>query len=236
MNASRGDGKGDILMSLFKRKKPGDGQKGINPDSKPPLPDLSGDSEEEFIFTVLTQKLIDDFQSDDPAVREAAIREAVSQGTPIADDLIHLLSNWFHYGQADATTINLRISTARALGLLKDPLAIQPLIRMAQKIERTVTHRRAAAEALGLIGEPAYQPVVDLLASEWESLQQLACWALGEIGDPAGVEHLIPMLSTAVPFHPSHIREAAADSLKKLTGEDFGQDAEKWKEWMQSGS
>ncbi|MBN2417264.1 HEAT repeat domain-containing protein [bacterium] len=223
-------------MSLFKRNKPKNGQTGETSDSKPSLPDLSGIAEEAYTFAVLTQKLIDDFQSHEASARQAAIDETVSLGPPIADDLIHLLSNWFDYGHADASTINLRISTALALGNLKDPRAIEPLIRMAQKIERTVSHRRAAAEALGMIGEAAYQSMVDLLRNEWESLQQLACWALGDIGNPAAVEHLIPMLSTAAPFHPSHIREAAAGSLKKLTGEDFGQDMEKWKEWYQSGS
>ncbi|MFB0566676.1 MAG: HEAT repeat domain-containing protein [Candidatus Aminicenantaceae bacterium] len=60
----------------------------------------------------------------------------------------------------------------------------------------------------------------------WE-VSYYATKALGELGDPRAVEPLI----TALKDEESSIRRDAADSLKNITGEDFGEDQEKWQKW-----
>ena len=54
---------------------------------------------------------------------------------------------------------------------------------------------------------------------------------LGEIGDATAVEPLIAALRRP-PAPNSLNREDVAEALKKITGQDLGTDALKWKEWL----
>jgi len=52
-------------------------------------------------------------------------------------------------------------------------------------------------------------------------------WALGEIRHYSSIEPLIDCLND------NRFKRNAAEALKRITGKDFGKDAEKWKEWLE---
>jgi HEAT repeat protein len=70
-----------------------------------------------------------------------------------------------------------------------------------------------------------------------------AASALGEIGSKAAVEPLITLLETqnnknvGEPRSTSSERdtEAAIWALRKITGNDFASDAQKWRAWLEGG-
>jgi HEAT repeat protein len=146
--------------------------------------------------------------------------------------LIKLLNEYFKWSFTDNSSLLLRIIAAKVLGKIGDPRAIKVLIDIGSRVERTLEHRKAAAGALGMIGEPAIESLITILQKDDANLQQLAAWGLGKIGDPHAVEPLIPILSTK-PFHYPHARSAAREALKSITGQDFGEDVALWQQWLE---
>jgi HEAT repeat protein len=159
----------------------------------------------------------------------------VQIGEPAVDRLIALLNEHFKWSFTDSSSLVLRINAAKVLGKIGDSRSIKVLINMGSKVERTLDHRRAAAEALGMIGKPAIEPLILILQKDDANLQQLAAWGFGKIGDPCAVESLIPILSTK-PFHYPHARSAAREALKSITGQDFGEDVARWQQWLENNS
>jgi len=182
-------------------------------------------------FRILTQRHIDALQSEQAENREAVIQELAAMGAPVVDELVPALEEWYQYSKSDACSLVFRISVARTLGLLGDARAINPLIKMADKVEKTLEHRKIAAESLARIGQPAFQPMLDLLQNGHPNDQQLSAWALGKMGNPKAVPYLIPLLSKQ-PFHYPHVRSAANKALIELTGQNFGENIELWEKWV----
>jgi HEAT repeat protein len=87
---------------------------------------------------------------------------------------------------------DVRRAAAEALGKIKDPRAVGPLLS-AFKDEHPVVHREAA-DALGKIGEPAFEPLLSALKDEDWHVRRGAAEALGEIKDPRAVEPLLSAL------------------------------------------
>jgi len=169
-------------------------------------------------------------QDDDETLRKAAAEALVQIGKPAVEILVSALEEYYQWTFTDASSMVLRITAANVLGQIGDPRAIKVLIAMGSKVERTDEHRRAAARALGSIGEPAIETLVKMLSNDSANLQQLAAWSLGYSGDTRAVEPLIPLLST-IPFHYPHVRQAAREALRTITGQDFGEDVAHWQEW-----
>ena len=110
-----------------------------------------------------------------------------------------------------------------ALGNIGDERAIEPLIKALGDNDWWV--RSTAARALGMIGEPAVEPLIEVLSGgdmgvgrrDLGALRCLpsrayAAGALGEIGDARAVEPLIKMLSDG----DSDVRKSTARALDKL--------------------
>ena len=55
-----------------------------------------------------------------------------------------------------------------------------------------------------------------------------AAKSLGELKDPRAVEPLI----SALKDEDENVRRTAAEALEKITGEDFGEDEAKWRDWL----
>jgi HEAT repeat protein len=60
-------------------------------------------------------------------------------------------------------------------------------------------------------------------------VRQGAARALGIIGDTRAVDPLIATLRDG----NRHVQGDAAEALRKITGEDFGGDHEKWQDWWE---
>ena len=88
----------------------------------------------------------------------------------------------------------MRQAAAQALGLIKNPQAVEPLIATLQDPDGTV--RQAAAEALGLIKNPqAVEPLIATLRDPDSSMREAAAKALGQIGDVRAIEALNSLLN-----------------------------------------
>ena len=117
----------------------------------------------------------------------------------------------------------VRWYTARALGEIKDPRAVEPLIA-ALGDERSDV-RQAAAEALGKIKDPrAVEPLIAALGDERSDMRQAAAKALGAIGDARAMEPLIAALKDA----EWRVREAAAQALDHLGWEPAQDEIAGW--------
>jgi len=89
--------------------------------------------------------------------------------------------------------------------------AVPALIQALGDSDRDV--RRAAAEALGDLGDPQAVPaLIQALRDDWEAVRRAAAEALGKLGDPQA----IPPLIQALGDYWYDVRFAAAEALGKL--------------------
>jgi len=123
---------------------------------------------------------------------------------------------------------------AEALGKLKDPRAVEPLIEALKDENPDV--RASAEKALEKINpkwretEEAkkWVPVfISDLKSKSLGTREAAVYALGKLKDPRAVEPLIEALKDKEPEVPPN----ADYALREITGQDFGIDPEKWQKW-----
>lgn len=152
---------------------------------------------------------------------------------------------------------DVRSQAAHALGRLRDTAATEALVRALKDSERSV--RREVVTALGQIKDPrALQPVLDALldsapevrnAAESvlmetrdlraveplivslrhrrEEVRRISARLLAAIGDRRAIRPLIQALKDSA----ADVRFEAATALRKLSGEDFGSDPERWQRW-----
>jgi HEAT repeat protein len=148
----------------------------------------------------------------------------------------------------DDPDFHIRIEAAEALGLTGDRLAVESLIRALKDEDRLVQEK--AAWALGVIGDTrAVLPLIDALKPAPKrfkmmntefgltqveevdhvllSVRRSAAKALGEIKDMRAVGPLISVLREKALFFHKDVEKA----LKDITGKDFDDEPDKWKEW-----
>jgi HEAT repeat protein len=92
--------------------------------------------------------------------------------------------------------------------------------------------RIAVVDALVKIGSPAVKPLISSLKEKDPMVRDPVVWILGKIGDKRAVEPLIQILKD----ENQYVREGAARALKRITGQDFGEDAEKWQKWWEESA
>ncbi len=128
-------------------------------------------------------------------------------GISRADDVENLLHS------LQSTDPPAREKAATALGGTKDPSAIKPLIKTLADEYKYV--RRAAAEALGKMGEPAVEPLAKALKNENSNVREGALTALGLIGNPT----VVPVMLQAVHDEDVSVREASVEALGRIHDE-----------------
>jgi len=125
-------------------------------------------------------------------------------GTPAAGSVIKVLG---------AREQEPRRWAACALGLIKDPQAIDPLAERLDDARSDV--RKAAAHALGCIGhQRALEPLINTLAHKDPETRRAAADALGAIKSPEAV----PQLGRALNDPAEAVQLAAIDALKTIGG------------------
>jgi HEAT repeat protein len=105
----------------------------------------------------------------------------------------------------------VREAAAWALGDVRDPRAVEPLVAALKDSDYGVGH--AAAKALVKIGALAVEPLVGALKETQSLVRSSAAEALGQIGDPRAVEPLIAALSDSSGFF---VRRLAARALGEI--------------------
>lgn len=119
-----------------------------------------------------------------------------------------------------------RFSQASLLSL--GPLAVESL--SDQTRDQDPYLRRVACSILGKIKDTrAIEPLIIALNDKDSDVQAIAAEALGDIGDVRAVEPLIAILST--PGIDLKVKRSIANSLKRITKEDFGHDHKEWQKW-----
>ena len=89
--------------------------------------------------------------------------------------------------------MSVQYEAADALGQLRDPAAVQPLMEVLTDDQYSGI-RWKAAEALAQIGTPAVEPLIAVLSHPEEDVRWKAAIALGEIGDTRAIGPLIELL------------------------------------------
>jgi HEAT repeat protein len=113
----------------------------------------------------------------------------------------------------------IRKSAARALGEIRDPMAVDPLIAASK--DKNFDVQQSAILALGRIGDTrAVAHLAAILRNDIsEAARQIAAWSLRQVGPAA-----IPSLGHALMDHAWLVQEIAAESLEKLGWQpDVGQ-------------
>jgi len=105
--------------------------------------------------------------------------------------------------------------------------------RMAESLDRLIadladyrTRRRAIDEIIAR-GKEAVEPLISLLSSQEEGVLWSAIRILGRIGDERAVAPLVETMARGAE------EEAAAEALRRITGQDFGTDVGKWRAYLQ---
>ena len=131
----------------------------------------------------------------------------------------------------------VRVGTFEVLGSIGGDRAGSVLVRGLDDPDERV--RLAAAAALARKQDGSSLPVLlDLLKNGSMFVRDEAAMALGNLGDTAAVEPLIE--AVADPRNAIELdgrdwaRWGAVKSLVKLTGQNFGMDAEKWDQWWKA--
>ncbi len=104
----------------------------------------------------------------------------------------------------------VKVKAAQALGDMREPGAVGPLIRMLGGDSTFAS--MAASAALAKIGKPALQPVMNALQDANPNVRIGACVALGDMHDPA----IGPALQKATLDRDSRVRRAASTALSKI--------------------
>jgi HEAT repeat protein len=114
---------------------------------------------------------------------------------------------------------DVQYEAAGALGDIRDPGAVEPLVT-ALKNDEISGVRWKAAEALSKIGAPAVDALIGALRHDDDDVRWKAAIALGEIGDPRSIDPLLILLCNEDRFVKSHaayalsmIGEPAVDPL-----------------------
>lgn len=127
-----------------------------------------------------------------------------------------------------AATINpVQIVASVALAKIGKP-ALEPLRAALLKADPTELPFAYVAEALARMQDPTTTKMLHgMLSSENRHMRFRVAEALAHSKDPASVDALIGALKD----QDSSVKSSAARSLKRITGQDFGEDAGKWQEW-----
>jgi hypothetical protein len=178
--------------------------------------------------------------SSDPAVRAEAGKALRTLGEEFAGLRATLEPNLPPLPPAPGLTVE--INTRESLS----PESLQALIpdtgAVLEKTEDLVNEilkrvvpgvdSRLPLPRLPIFGQakPNLRVLLGLLQNPLPDVRTVAARRLGGVRDPQVIEALLAALNDT----DEHVRAAAATSLKQLTTQDFGGDAEAWRNWWQS--
>lgn len=190
--------------------------------------------------------LIEKTKSRNQQVKTAANDALVNIGAPAVDSLMPLMSDPNHFVIANTADILTRIGkpavpallglledtsttswyAAEALGNIKDPRAIQPLIDSLTWDDGYFY--RIVKTAIATFGEPAFEPVTVLLHSDNADLRWKAIEVMYAFNELSMIKYFIAALDDK----SWHVRFTAAKILHNISGENYSMDVKKWRKWF----
>lgn len=148
------------------------------------------------------QPLIKLLTDEEWEVEKGAIDALIAIGEPAVEPLIEIL-------QDKNEDVYLQMKVVAVLAGIKDERAIQPMI---QALKEKPELQADLGYNLGLMGEPAVEPLITALGDEDSSVRVRAAEALGRIGNKRAVEPL----STALNDEDETVRVFAKLGLKSI--------------------
>lgn len=125
---------------------------------------------------------------------------------------------------------DVRRNAIWALGEIKDPRAVKPLGATLMEWEWDRHVRRNAVVALGKIKDPrGVKSIAAALKDKDTDVRRIAARTLGEFRDLRAVEPLIGSLKDV----SYDVTKNAEESLKKITGKNFGRNSAEWQSWWE---
>ena len=136
----------------------------------------------------------------------------------IKRDISGLINALTYQDKNPAQEASVRFDAVEALGLLRAPAAVEPLLAVLS--ERTLELRAAAVEALGRLRDPrAVGPITDLLLAHLDYPEEPHRWicqeairALGKLGEQSSAKTLLRVLRS----RDGELRHLAAEALEKI--------------------
>ena len=149
------------------------------------------------------QEVVKDLKYGDPEVRDAAAKQLLGLGSFAVGPLVEVLED----GEAQEQYIAVQI-----LGKLRDPRAVEPLMKVAAGHEHE--HVQAAAiEALGILGDARALPMIQhALADSMEVVRDRAAFVIGGFRDPS----VVPAVIEALRDTSATVRKSAISSILRL--------------------
>jgi HEAT repeat protein len=165
------------------------------------------------------QELLQDRQQ--PAGQTQAALLLVQSRTPTAEDFVR-------DGLRQSDSPEVFLALAAALRLCQDTRFVDELVDALSASRPAV--RQAAAETLAVLPEPRIVLRLQNVAEDTTMdlvVRQAALWALGRCGRKGAAVVVLDQLSC----DNEAVRRAAADALAELTGEYYGLDLDRWRQW-----
>jgi len=172
------------------------------------------------------------YAKETPAMRLDALREQ-SKTLPNLPEAEHVavaqkLAQEYR-NEADAL---VRCHQVRAIAQCRSPLAAETLEAALSDSDRDV--RIAACDSWGVHGGPkaAAQLSIALRKDSDSDVRLAAARALGKVGGQESIAALAPALEDPDPA----MQYRAVQSLRQISGKDFGDDANAWREFTRGGN
>ena len=121
---------------------------------------------------------------------------------------------------------DVRAEAATALGKISSPECLEPLVRALKQDAFSRVRREAAWGLAYLKDDRANSVLLAALKDDAQDVVGAAAYGLGELKSESAIVPLIEIMDRG-----RNARRSAARALKKITGEDFGEDAAKWTAW-----
>ena len=189
--------------------------------------------------------------STDPAVREQAAESLGSLGAEALPALPYLVDNLLDRSTdkpLPASVVRVRVDVAieaaeQTLERLGLP-GLKPLLDAARTQAGAAGNSApaesdasglavSASDAIRSASGTVTEVLVDLwilrLSNPRVAVRERAAWLLGTSGNSRAIAPLVKSLDDSDP----QVRETVAHALETLTGQEFGTDVAKWREWVQ---
>ncbi len=134
-------------------------------------------------------------------------------------------------GLGGVESVEVFLALAAAVRLRQDRRFLEELFAALSSARPVI--REAAAQTLAILADDALVKRLQQLAADDEAEQavrQTALWTLGRCGTKEAARILLAHLKDENEL----LRRAAASALRDLSGQDFGLDADRWRQWWES--
>ncbi len=187
-------------------------------DDHGPLREAAAHTLHRFVDSKAVAPLIAALSDESPKVRaKAALALGWNRDARAIPELAKTLSD---------PVDDVRAEAATALGKISSPECLEPLVR-ALKQDAFSRVRCQAAWGLAYLKDDRANPVLlAALKDDAHDVVGAAAYGLGELKSESAIVPLIEIMERG-----RNARRSAARALKKITGEDFGEDAAKWTAW-----